>query len=124
MAKVYDYNGKYCESEYEYAVLAFLEKEGWLYAFGNNIGRKTKRDVLIENDFKSFVNDINPGLKEDDINQLFNNIKLAGATTDFATLHKVYGWIVNGYQFTPQNGEPRMVKFIDFDSSAYITIDI
>ncbi len=116
MAKVYDYNGKYCESEYEYAVLAFLEKEGWLYAFGNNIGRKTKRDVLIENDFKSFVNDINPGLKEDDINQLFNNIKLAGAATDFATLHKVYGWIVNGYQFTPQNGEPRMVKFIDFDN--------
>lgn len=115
MAKLKDYYGKYCESEYEYALLAFLEKEGWLYALGTQIGRETKRDVLIENDFKSFVNDINPGLTEADVNQLYNNVKLVGSTTDFATLHKFYGWIVNGYQFTPQNGQPRMIQFIDFE---------
>ena len=115
MAKLKDFYGKYCESEYEYALLAFLEKEGWLYALGTQIGRQTKRDVLIENDFKSFVSDINPGLTEEDINQLYNNVKLVGSTTDFATLHKFYGWVVNGYQFTPQNGQPRMIQFIDFD---------
>lgn len=114
MAKLKDYYGKYCESEYEYALLAFLEKEGWLYALGTQIGRETKRDVLIENDFKSFVSDINPGLTEEDINQLYNNVKLVGSTTDFSTLHKFYGWVVNGYQFTPQNGQPRMIQFIDF----------
>ena len=37
MAKLKDYYGKYCESEYEYALLAFLEKEGWLYALGTQI---------------------------------------------------------------------------------------
>ena len=46
MAKLKDYYGKYCESEYEYALFAFLEKEGWLYALGTQIGRETKRDVL------------------------------------------------------------------------------
>ena len=55
MAKLKDFYGKYCESEYEYALLAFLEREGWLYALGTQIGRQTKRDVLIENDFKSVV---------------------------------------------------------------------
>ena len=115
MAKLKDFYGKYCESEYEYALLAFLEKEGWLYALGTQIGRQTKRDVLIENDFKSAVEDNNPGLTDEDINQLYNNVKLVGSTTDFATLHKFYGWLVNGYQFTPQNGQPRMIQFIDFE---------
>lgn len=115
MAKLKDFYGKYCESEYEYALLAFLEREGWLYALGTQIGRQTKRDVLIENDFKSAVQDNNPGLTDEDINQLYNNVKLVGSTTDFATLHKFYGWLVNGYQFTPQNGQPRMIQFIDFE---------
>ena len=31
MAKLKDYNGHYCESEYENAFLGFLEKAGWTY---------------------------------------------------------------------------------------------
>ena len=32
MAKLKDYYGKYCESEYEYALLAFLEKnDGFMH---------------------------------------------------------------------------------------------
>lgn len=116
MAKLKDYYGRYCESEYEYAFLGFLEREGWLYALGTQIGRETKRDVLIKNDFQSAVQKINPGLTGSDIEQLYNNVKLAGSTSDFSTLHKVYGWIVNGYQFTPENGNPRMINFIDFEN--------
>ena len=37
---------------------------------GTQIGRQTKRDVLIENDFKSAVQDNNPGLTDEDINTL------------------------------------------------------
>lgn len=29
MSQLQDYNGRYCESEYEYAFLSFLEEEGW-----------------------------------------------------------------------------------------------
>lgn len=50
-----NYNGHYCESQYEYAFIGFLENEGWQYLCGNNVSRITKRDVLIEEDFKTFI---------------------------------------------------------------------
>lgn len=43
-------------------------------------------------------------------------MRLVGAESDFATLHKVYGWIVNGVQFTPQSGLAEMISLIDFDT--------
>lgn len=55
MARLKEYNGHYCESEYEYAFIGFLEAEGWKYSSGNNIHRVTKRDILIVDDFKKFM---------------------------------------------------------------------
>lgn len=104
MARLKEYNGYYCESEYEYAFIGFLETEGWIYSSGNNISRVTKRDVLIADDFKKFIVDTNPDLTEDEVTQIFDNVRLVGSESDFATLHKVYGWMVNGIQFTPQDG--------------------
>jgi type I restriction enzyme R subunit len=116
MAKLKDYNGHFCESDYEYAFIVFLEKEGWNYLAGNKIRRVTKNDVLIADDFKSFVSDTNKDLTPDEVTQIFDNIRLVGSESDFATLHKVYGWMVNGVQFTPQNGLPKMVNLIDFQN--------
>lgn len=115
MAKLKEYNGRYCESEYEYAFLGFLEAEGWQYLSGNDIIRSVKRDVLIEDDFKTFIADINPDLTEDEVAQIFDSVRLVGSESDFATLHKVYGWMVDGVQFTPQDGMARMVSLIDFE---------
>lgn len=116
MAKLKEYNGRYCESEYEYAFLGFLEAEGWQYLSGNDIKRSVKRDVLIEDDFKTFVADTNPDLTEDEVAQIFDTVRLVGSESDFATLHKVYGWMVDGVQFTPQDGMARMVSLIDFEN--------
>ena len=116
MARLKEYNGHYCESEYEYAFIGFLEAEGWKYSSGNNIRRITKRDVLIADDFKKFIADTNPDLTEDEVTQIYDNVRLVGAESDFATLHKVYGWMVNGVQFTTQDGLPRMIPLIDFDN--------
>ena len=91
MARLKEYNGHYCESEYEYAFIGFLEAEGWKYSSGNNISRVTKRDVLIADDFKKFIADTNPDLTEDEVTQIYDNVRLVGAESDFATLHKVYG---------------------------------
>ena len=38
MAKLQNYNGHYCESEYENAFISFLEEEGWQYLAGNSMG--------------------------------------------------------------------------------------
>lgn len=116
MAKLKEYNGHYCESEYEYAFIGFLENEGWNYSSGTNIKRNTKRDVLIADDFKAFLSKTNPKLTADEVEQIYDNLRLVGAESDFATLHKVYGWIVNGVQFTPQSGLAEMISLIDFDT--------
>ena len=55
MAKLKNYNGRYCEAEYEYAFIGFLEAENWKYSSGSAISRATKRDVLIADDFKKFI---------------------------------------------------------------------
>ncbi len=115
MAKLQNYNGHYCESEYEYAFIDFLEKEGWDYLSGNNISRSDRREVLIEEDLRKFLTDTNSDLIGEEINQIVDTVRLVGAESDFATLHKVYGWMIDGVQFTPQNGLPRMVSLIDFN---------
>ena len=115
MAKLQNYNGRYCEQEYEYAFLAYLEAEGWQYLSGNSIVRASKRDVLYMDDLEHFLSSTQPDLLTDEIRQIMDTVRLAGAESDFATLHKLYGWMVNGIQFTAKNGITRMVALIDFD---------
>lgn len=116
MAKLKEFNGHYCESEYEYAFIGFLEKEDWIYMSGNNINRSTKREVLIKEDFIKAISDNNPFLTSNEVEKIYDNIRLVGAETDFATLHKVYGWMVDGVQFTLADGTPKMIKIIDFEN--------
>jgi len=115
MSRLQNYNGRYCESEYEYAFLSFLEDEGWQYLSGKSIIRSSRREVLYSDDLEQFLSAANPDLLADDIRQLMDTVRLVGAESDFATLHRVYGWMVNGIQFTPQNGTARMVALIDFE---------
>ena len=75
MARLKEYNGHYCESEYEYAFIGFLETEGWKYTSGNKLSRVTKRDVLIEDDFKKFIADGNPDLTEDEVTQIYDTVQ-------------------------------------------------
>lgn len=116
MAKLQNYNGHYCESEYEYAFLSFLEDEGWHYLAGNSIPRDSKRDVLYMDDMEQYLSKTNPDLTAEEVRQIMDTVRLVGAESDFATLHKVYGWMVDGVQFTPQAGLPRMVNLIDFEN--------
>lgn len=116
MPSLHNYNGRYCESEYENAFLSFLESEGWHYLSGTSISRSSHREVLYADDLEQFLHESNSDLTVDEIRQLMDTVRLAGAENDFATLHKVYGWMVNGIQFTPQNGLARMVALIDFDT--------
>ena len=115
MARLQNYNGRYCESEYENAFLSFLEEEDWQYLAGNSLVRDSKRDVLYADDLEQFLSKTNPDLLAEEVRQIMDTVRLAGAESDFATLHKVYGWMVNGIQFTPQSGIARMVALIDYD---------
>ena len=116
MAKRKAYSGNYCESEYEAAFIRSLEAEGWLYTSGTTIKRESKRDVLIAEDFKQFIADTNPQFTDDEVTSLYDQVRLVGAESDFATLHKVYNWMAYGVQFTPQDGLARMVALIDYEA--------
>ena len=116
MAKLREYNDHYCESQYEYAFIQLLEAEDWNYISGKQINRESKRDVLIADDFKKFISASSPELTQDEVVRIFDNIRLVGSESDFATLHKVYGWMVDGIQFTLQNGVAKMIPLIDFDN--------
>ena len=118
MAKLKEYKGFYCESEFEYAFISFLESVGWTYSLGSDITRSTRKDVLIADDFKKFLEVTNPNLEENEINRIFDTIRLVGSESDFSTLHKVYTWMVNGIQFTPKDGLAKMIPIIDFENPA------
>ncbi len=116
MAKLKEFNGRFCESEYENAFIAFLENEGWKYLPGTEIRRKSRMEVLNGEDLRKFLSATNPDLTEAEIGRVADSVRLVGAESEFATLHKVYGWMVDGVQFVPQNGLARMVKLIDFET--------
>ena len=85
MAKLQNYNGRFCESEYENAFLAYLEAEGWQYLAGNSVSRNSRRDVLYTDDLEQFLSKSNPDLTGDEVRQIMDTVRLAGAESDFAT---------------------------------------
>lgn len=116
MAKLKEYNGRYCEADFENALLSFLEAEGWQYLAGSSIPRASRREVLYIDDLQQFLSKTNPDLLAEEIRQIADTVRLVGGESRFATLHKVYGWMVNGIQFTPRNKLARMVALIDFEN--------
>ena len=116
MAKLQEFNGHFCESQYEYAFIAFLENEGWNYLPGTKITRTDRMEVLNAEDLWQYLSSTNPDLNDDEIKSIIDSVRLVGAESDFATLHKVYGWMVDGVQFIPQSGLARMVQLIDYDT--------
>lgn len=115
MANLHNYHGRYCEAEFESTFLSYLEEAGWSYLAGSSLPRSSMRDVLYTDDMEFFLNRTNPDLTADEIQQIMDTVRLAGAESDFATLHKVYDWMVNGIQFIPQAALPRMVNLIEFE---------
>ena len=111
MAKLKNINGHFVESDFENALITFLEQEGWQYLYGDSIPRASKTEVIYTDDLLQFIEKSNPDLDEDEIRQVADNVRLVGADSDFATLHKVYGWMVNG---TLCGQKP--VSLIDFEN--------
>jgi len=117
MPSVNQFNGRFCESNYEYAFIEFLEKEGWTFLQGKNLKREKKREVLNKLDLLAFLKKSNVDLNDQEITRIVNQLELVGGDSDFAKLHKVYGWLVNGIQFVPENGHPKMVNLIDYENT-------
>lgn len=117
--KLINFNGRFCESDFENAFLSFLEDAGWSYLSGDQIRRDNPGEVLCLSDLRDFLTRQNPGLTEEEITRLCDTVRLAGAESDFAVLHKVYNWTVNGIPFTPQSGPAKNISLIDFETPSH-----
>ena len=107
-------NGRFVESDYENALIAFLEREGWQYLYGDSIPRASKKEVIYMDDLLQFLKDNNQNVKDEELQRIADNVRLVGADTDFATLHKVYKWMINGLPALDKDGRPTTVNLIDF----------
>ena len=114
MAKLKNINGHFVESDYENALIAFLEREGWQYLYGDSITRANKKEVLYMDDLLQFLKDNHKNVKDEELQRIADNVRLVGADSDFATLHKVYKWMVNGVPAVDKEGRPTTVSLIDF----------
>ena len=138
MAKLKNINGHFVESDYENALIAFLEREGWQYLYGDSITRASRwsseshpsllengrvateedvvnrKEVLNMEDLLQFLKDNNKNVKDEELQRIADNVRLVGADSDFATLHKVYKWMVNGVPAVDKDGRPTTVNLIDF----------
>ena len=115
MAKLKNFNGRYCEQEFENAFISYLEEEEWQYLAGSSIIRDSQRDVLYTDDLGLFLSKSNPDYTTDEITQIIDSVRLIGAESEFATLHKIYGVLVDGIQFTPQSGNTEKVYLINYE---------
>ena len=50
MAKLKNINGHFVESDYENALITFLEREGWQYLFGDSMSKANRKEVLYMDD--------------------------------------------------------------------------
>ncbi len=106
----------YTEYEYERAFISMLEGEGWQYLSGSSITRNSLREVLYLDDMEKFLSKFYPELSSQEIHKIIDQLRLIGAQSEFAVLHKVYLDIVNGFQFIMHGLKPIKIKLIDFDT--------
>ena len=96
-------DGHFVESDYENALICYLEATDWQYMYGDGMPRENRREVVYVDDLVQFLRDANPDLDNDEVQQIADKVRLAGADSDFATLHKVYRWMVDGIGFTTRH---------------------
>lgn len=54
MQKLKQYNGHFCENDFENVFIQYLEDAGWTYLAGDDITRSKLDETLILDDLKSF----------------------------------------------------------------------
>ena len=116
MANLVSYNGRYCEQDFEDALIQLFAQVGWTYTFGEDIAREKGTDVLITADLRAYLmREYNDRLTAEEIDEIISKISLIGAESEFATMHRIYTLLVNGWQYIRQNGEPITLHLIHFE---------
>ncbi len=110
-----NYNGRYCEQDFEDALIGLFEETGWEYTAGDAIPRSRGTDVLITDHIHHFITAEYPFLQPEEVQDMVNRISLAGGESDFATLHSIYSKVVDGSPHTAADGTLHTIRYINFE---------
>lgn len=108
--------GKFKESDYEKALIALLQKQGWDYTHGGNIHRNN-REVLLIDDLKKYLQERYTELTDDDLDEVVNHLRHTSGQTHFELLRNTFQLVRDGYLYTRHSdGTHFDIEYIDFDS--------
>ena len=89
MSNPNQFNGRFCEYDFENVFIQYLEDAGWTYQAGDDIARTKLDETLILDDLKSFLKESNPDLPEEDIAHICDAMRLIGGQSQFEN-YKTY----------------------------------
>ena len=110
-------NGKLYESDFEEALVGLFEDVGWEYTHGDTISRKFT-DPLIESDLRDYLN-ARYGIKQlskSELDGIVENLRLVSGQNEYYSLQNAFYLYRDGYDFTPAEGEPFKLEYIDFEN--------
>ncbi len=106
--------GKFYESDYEEALIALLENEGWTYTFGGEIARQN-REVLLLDDLRAYLKARYVDLIDSDIDEITNHLRHTSGQTHFELLRNTYYLVRDGYRYTrSSDGKIFDIEYLDF----------
>lgn len=109
--------GKLYESEFEEALVELFHEVNWAYTPGDDISRKYT-DPLIEDDLRCYLaaryNGVN--LTAEELDGVVANIRNVSGQNDYYALQNAFYLYRDGYDFTPSQGAPFKMEYIDFEN--------
>jgi len=107
--------GKFFESDYEEALIDLLVQQGWEYSYGENIHRKN-REVLLVDDLSNYLQHRYTDLQTNDIEEIINRLRYVSGQTHFELLRNTYYLVRDGFRYIRnQDGKTFDIEFIDFE---------
>lgn len=97
----YDFiKGKFTEDELEKAIISLFEEQGYTYVNGENVTRKYYKEVLIEEDLRSYLLSRYSDLTETELKTIINKISLISSTPLYNGNRDTFRIISEGFDLT------------------------
>lgn len=107
--------GKFYESDYEEALIALLQEQGWDYTHGGNIHRNN-REVLLIDDLRKYLQNRYAELTDEDIDEVVNHLRHTSGQTHFELVRNTFLLVRDGYRYTRHSdGTHFDIEYVDFE---------
>lgn len=109
---------KYTEAQLEQAFISLLETEGYHYINGKELIRKSKQDVLLKDDLRSFLLTRYPDLEEMELESIINEIAFQSASNFYESNKYICKLLADGLIFKRNDPSKKdlHIRYIDIEN--------